>query len=116
MNKIYHLKTCNTCQRIIKELGAEGFEFQEIKTQPITAEQLDDWAKAVGSYKALFNMRAQKIKILGLAVNSLSEADFRRLILDEYTFLKRPVIVVGGQVFVGNSNATIAAAKAALGR
>ena len=111
MNKIYHLKTCSTCQRIIKELGSDGFDFQEIKTQPITEEQLDALAKTAGSYQTLFNGRAQKIKALGLDVKSLSEADFRKLILKEYTFLKRPVIVVGEKVFIGNSTATVVAAK-----
>ena len=32
MKKIYHLATCNTCQRIIQSLnGGEGFELQNIK-------------------------------------------------------------------------------------
>jgi arsenate reductase len=114
MNKIYHLKSCSTCQRIIKELGAGVFDFQEIKTQPITEAQLDALAKTVGSYQALFNTRAQKIKELGIEVKQLKEADYRKLILEEYTFLKRPVIVVGEMVFVGNSAATVEASKEAI--
>jgi arsenate reductase (glutaredoxin) len=114
MNKIYHLKTCSTCQRIIKELGAEGIDFQEIKTQPISEAQLDALAKTVGSYQALFNTRAQKIKLMGLDVKNLTEAECRKLILEEYTFLKRPVIVVGNNVFVGNSPATVSAVNEAL--
>ncbi len=112
--KIYHLKTCSTCQRIIKELGADGFDFQEIKTQPITEAQVDALAKTVGGYNALFNTRAQKIKEWGIVVKNLTEADYRKLILEEYTFLKRPVIVVAGNVFIGNAKATIDAVKAAL--
>ncbi len=112
--KIYHLKTCSTCQRIIKELGADGFDFQEIKTQPITEAQVDALAKTVGGYNALFNTRAQKIKEWGIVVKNLTEADYRKLILEEYTFLKRPVIVVAGNVFIGNAKATVDAVKAAL--
>lgn len=114
MKKIYHLKTCNTCQRIIGELNTDGVEMQEIKSQHINAEQLD-WLKGkVGSYEALFNKRAQKYRQQGLNEKSLSEADFRELILGEYTFLRRPVIVVDDQVFVGNSKKVVEAAKSAL--
>ncbi len=111
MKKIYHLKTCNTCQRIIGELNTAGVEMQEIKSQHITAEQLD-WIKdRVGSYEELFNKRAQKYRQQGLHEKNLSEADFRELILGEYTFLKRPVIVIGDEVFVGNSKKVVEAAK-----
>jgi len=87
MHKIYYLKTCSTCQRIIKELGADGFDFQEIKTLPITEAQLDALANTVGSYQTLFNTRAQKIKEWGIEVKNLTEADYRKLILKEFTFL-----------------------------
>jgi arsenate reductase len=114
MKKIYHLKTCNTCQRIIGELNTDGVEMQEIKSQPIAAEQLDWLKEKVGSYEALFNKRTQKYRRQGLHEKHLTEADFRALILREYTFLKRPVIVVANEVFVGNSKKVIEAAKQAL--
>ena len=42
MKKIYHLSTCSTCQRIIKELQPlTDFELQDIKTEPITPSQLE---------------------------------------------------------------------------
>lgn len=113
--KIYHLSTCNTCARIISELGLdEGVEFQEIKTQAITAEQLDEMKAATGSYESLFSRRAMKYRSMGLGDKNLTEDDYRGLILEEYTFLKRPVILVGDQVFVGNSKKVVAAAKEAL--
>ncbi len=113
--KIYHLSTCNTCARIISELNlGEGVEFQEIKTEAITAEQLDEMKAATGSYESLFSRRAMKYRSMGLGERTLTEADYRELILGEYTFLKRPVILVDDQVFVGNSKKVVAAAKAAL--
>lgn len=115
MNKIYHLATCSTCQRIIKELGGgEGFELQNIKEDKITPVQLEQMAEAAGSYEALFSRRAMKYRAMGLHEKSLSEKDYKDLILQEYTFLKRPVIFVGEAIFVGNSKKTVEAAKAAL--
>lgn len=116
MRKIYHLSTCDTCQRIIKELGLKekGFEFQDIKTENITASQLDAVKEKVGSYEELFSKRAIKFRSMGLNEMNLSEQDYRKYILEEYTFLKRPVIWVGDQVFVGNAKKTVEAAKAVL--
>lgn len=116
MKKIYHLGTCSTCVRIIKELGLKerGFDFQDIKTEPLTAEQLEAIKEAVGSYEALFSRKAMKFRSMGLKDKVLSEEDYKKLILDEYTFLKRPVIVIGDKHFVGNAKKTIEEAKEAL--
>ena len=113
MKKIYHLATCDTCKRIIKELGGlEGYEFQNIKEHNIEPDTLDMIAGKVGSYDALFSRRARKYRSLGLGEKDLSEKDIRGLILDEYTFLKRPVIISDEEIFVGNAPKEVARAKA----
>lgn len=115
MRKIYHLANCNTCQRIIGELNnGEGFELQNIKTEKMTAKQLEVMAEKAGSYEALFSRRAMKYKSMGLKERTLTETDYRDLILEEYTFLKRPVIFIENEIFVGNSKKVVAAAKAML--
>lgn len=113
---MYHLDTCNTCQRIIKDLEMEGkgIELQNIKAEKITAEQLDRMAELSGSYESLFSRRAMKYRSMGLNEKTLSESDYRSLILEEYTFLKRPVLVLGDQIFVGNTKKNVEAAKTAI--
>lgn len=113
MKKVYHLGTCSTCIRIIKDLQLEskGFEFQDIKTTSITPEQIDAMKEKAGSYEALFSKRAMKYRSMGLNEMELGEDDFRKYILEEYTFLKRPVIVVGDQQFVGNAKSTVEALR-----
>jgi arsenate reductase len=110
-HKLYHLATCSTCKRIIKELGdkAKSFEMQDIKTNKITAAQLDEMNALAGTYEALFSRRSQQYAARGLKEKTLSEQDYRDLILEEYTFLKRPVAIVGKEIFVGNSAEEIAA-------
>ena len=107
--KLYHLSTCSTCKRIIKELGnkIETFEMQDIKNEKITAAQLDELKTLAGSYEALFSRRSQQYAALGLKDKTLLEEDYRNFILQEYTFLKRPVAIVGKEIFVGNSADTI---------
>ena len=116
MKKIYCLSTCSTCNRILQEIGAgkKGFTLQDIKTEKITPSQLEELKEKAGSYEALFSRRALKYKELGLKDKQLTEKDYRNLILEEYTFLKRPVVLVGGKVFVGSEKKTVEALKEAV--
>ena len=115
MKNVYFLKTCNTCTRIINELNlSDDFKFQEIKSEPLTAKQVDELAKLAGSYEALFSKRAKLYKDMGLKNQNLTEKDFKHYLLEHYTFLSRPVIVINDKIFVGNSKKTIEAAKEAL--
>ena len=115
MIKIYHLASCTTNQRILKELEPDPeTEYQEIKTEPITPEQLDEMKAKAGSYEALFSKRAMKYRGWGLHEKKLTESDFRKYILEEYTFLKRPVILVDNEIFVGNAPKVVKAAKEAI--
>lgn len=114
MKKIYHLKTCDTCKRILNQLNLDGFTVQEIKSEPINIKQLEALYKLTNSYEALFNKRAKLYKEMGLKDLNLSEKDYKHYILDHYTFLKRPVAVIQDQVFVGNSKANVEALKKAL--
>ncbi|MBC8754224.1 hypothetical protein H2O64_06040 [Kordia sp. YSTF-M3] len=115
MKKIYHLKTCNTCQRIIKDIQpTSDFVLQGIKEEEITVKQLEEMHALSGSYEALFSKRAKLYKEMDLKNQELKEEDYKHYILEHYTFLKRPVIIVEDQIFIGNSAKTVAAAKEAI--
>ncbi|MDQ3051731.1 MAG: hypothetical protein M3Q95_12650 [Bacteroidota bacterium] len=115
MKKIYHLAICTTCQRILKELKpGPDYTLQNIKTEPITEKQLDQMAAMAGSYEALFSRIAIKYRVMGLNEKKLLEIDYRNYILKEYTFLKRPVFIIGKEIFIGNSPKNITAVKKAM--
>lgn len=108
MKKAYYLSSCDTCKRILNELNLPSdFKQHEIKTEKITASQLEEMKDLAGSYEALFNKRARLYKERGLKNKTLSEEDFKKLILEHYTFLKRPVFVLENEIFIGNSKKTI---------
>lgn len=113
MKKMYHLAVCTTCQAIIKEtkVDTHGFNMQDIKTEKITAAQLEEMKKMAGSYEALFSRRAMKYKELKLKDKPLTEKDYCNYILEEYTFLKRPVTIINKKIFIGNEKKTTAALK-----
>lgn len=116
MKKMFCLSTCTTCQAIIKDthIDKKGFEMQDIKTEKITAAQLDTLKEMAGSYEALFSRRAMKYKEMGLKDKKLEEKDYRQLILEEYTFLKRPVTIINNQVFIGSEKKAVEALKKAV--
>ena len=112
--KVYYLSTCNTCTRILNEIGTEGLTLQDIKTESITKEQLEEMYELAGSYEALFSKRAMKYRSMGLNEMELSEADLKKYILEEYTFLKRPVAIVDGEIFIGSAKKNVEALKSAV--
>jgi arsenate reductase len=115
MKKVYFLQTCDTCRRILKEVNLDGFERQEIKANPVTVSQLEEMYSFSNSYEALFNKRAKKYKSMGLKSELITEKEYKQFILDEYTFLKRPVFIVENNIFIGNSKKEIDRLKEDIG-
>ncbi len=112
--KAYILSTCSTCQRILKEINWEG-EIHDIKKDGVPTGLLDKIKKQEGSYEVAFSRRAMKYKSMGLKDKTLTEKDYKDLIRDEYTFLKRPVFLINDVCYIGNSKKNVLAVKDALG-
>ena len=111
MKAIFYLKTCDTCRKILASLpNTEGFDLREIKTQPMTEAELNEMHRLAGSYEALFSRKATLYKERGLKDKTLTEPDYKNLIMEHYTFLSRPVIVDGDTIFIGNSKKVVEAA------
>ena len=104
MKSVYFLSTCSTCQRILKLLNLPSdISLIDIKQTNIDGEALDKIAGMAGSYEQLFSKKAMKYKALGYVKLSLSKIEYRNIILEEYTFLRRPVIVYDEFFSIGNS-------------
>jgi len=115
MKKIYHLETCKTCQKILKELEPlDGIELREIKSKGVTPEELKEMRALTTSYEDLFSRRAMLFRQRGLNNQELGEDDYKNLILEHYTFLKRPVVVVADKIFIGNAKKQVEGAKTTL--
>ena len=97
MRVIYHLSTCSTCKKIIKEINPGiSVVLVDIKSESIPPHVLDFCKEKTGSYESL-----------------ITEPMYRALILEEYTFLKRPICIYDEIVTVGNSALEIEKAKEA---
>lgn len=96
----------------MSDLDLEGWTLRELKTENVTATELEAMHQLAGSYEALFSKRSTQIKAQGIEVSQLTEADYKKLILEHYSFLKRPVFLTEETIFIGNSPKTVEAVKA----
>ncbi|MGB4958459.1 MAG: ArsC/Spx/MgsR family protein [Saprospiraceae bacterium] len=107
MKRIYYLSTCDTCRKILAQINTEGVELINIREHLISKEDLMLMRKSVGSYELLFNKRAQKLKEMSEDQKPKKETDYKRLILSEYTFMKRPAAIIDEQIIVGNDKKAV---------
>ena len=114
-NTVFYLQTCDTSKKIMKDLGLDSaFDLREIKSNQITPEELDEMKELSGSYESLFSRRSRQFGARNLKGVELSETDYRTLILDEYTFLKRPVTILNNEIYIGNSKKEVEKLRLAL--
>jgi arsenate reductase len=108
MNTIYYLASCDTCRKIIKALPKNNnLVFHDIKQNPISIVELEEMYRLSGSYEALFSKKAILYKTLKLKDKSLTEDDYKKYILEHYTFLSRPVFIIDDKIYIGNSQKNI---------
>ena len=96
----------------MKELGIDESWIQlDIKNKNIAIEEIEYMCKLSGGYEALFSRKAIKFRERNLHLKELSENEYKNLILEEYTFLKRPVIIYNDKIYIGNNKKLIEALK-----
>ena len=104
MDKIFYLASCDTCRKIIKSLPKKNdLAFRDIKQNPILVDELEKMRELAGSYEALFSKKAQLYKSMDLKNKNLTEDDYKKYILEHYTFLSRPIFVINNKIYIGNS-------------
>ena len=116
MDIIYYLASCDTCRKIIKSLPKNhDFKFRDIKQDAITTEELEQMRELAGSYEALFSKKAQLYKSMDLKNKTLTEDDYKKYILEHYTFLSRPVFIINNKIYIGNTQQNMHQVMLALG-
>lgn len=101
------MKTCGTCTKILKQFDLSGWDLREIKSNNLTEEELAEMYAFTKSYEALFSKKSTQIKVREINLKTLEEKDFKALILDHYSFLKRPVFLTPKEIFIGNEKKTV---------
>lgn len=104
---VFYLKTCGTNKKIMSPMDLSNWETREIKSKPITETELEEMHQLAGSYEALFSRKSTQIKARNIDIKALQEPDFKALLLEHYSFLKRPVFILNDDIFIGNDKSNI---------
>lgn len=102
--KLYGLPHCSTCKKAVaflEDAGAEIEKFYDIKENRLTKKEVQKLVKLVGGVDKLFSKRAMKYRAMGLDKRELSGAEMIDLMTEEYTFIRRPVLVSGDFALAG---------------
>ena len=83
----------------------------DLKSTKISEKEINLLKDLSGSYESLFNKRSQLFKKRNLKNKNLSEQDYKNLILEHYTFMRRPILIHGKQIFIGNDKKNIDSLK-----
>ncbi len=103
MIRIYGIKNCDTMKKAFAWLDRHGiaYEFHDYKKAGAPADKLTAWSRQVG-WEALLNTRGTTWRKLAPAQQSgLDEARALRLMGEQPSLIKRPVIECDGAVIVG---------------
>jgi arsenate reductase (glutaredoxin) len=84
-----------------------NLEYHDIRQNSISEVELEEMHQLAGSYEALFSRKAQLYKSMDLKSKLLTEADYKKYILEHYTFLSRPVFIIDGKIYIGNSQKNV---------
>lgn len=94
--------------RILKELDLpKETLLQDVKQQPISPSQLQDLFDITQSYEALINKRSKVYAALKKEGTVFDEVLFKKLLLTEYSCLKRPILLWNGHYLIGNAKNTV---------
>ncbi len=107
MKRVYQLSTCSTCKRILDSVTwPEDIVIVDIKQHPIPDEVLEVLKTQYGSYEAVFSKKARRYADVKSSITC--DEDYKALLLSDYTFLRRPVIIYDGFYSVGNDRSAVA--------
>lgn len=101
---LHWLPHCTTCQKAVQYLEKKGYavaEFRDVKSDPLDRKEVERLSELVGGADELFSRRARKYREMNLSERELSSDEMIQLMVEEYTFIKRPVLVSDGRAVAG---------------
>ncbi|MDK8464964.1 ArsC family reductase [Marinobacter sp. SS13-12] len=101
--KLYGIRNCDTVKKARKWLDDAGidYEFHDFKKDGLDADRLSQWEQSAG-WEVLLNRRGTTWRKLPDEVrDNISAQSAHRLMLDNPSIIKRPVVEHGNTVSVG---------------
>jgi len=107
MPTIYGIPNCDTVRKARKWLTANGveFDFHDFRKQGLDEKQLKSWVKELG-WEVLLNKRGMMWrKLPDNKKENIDEKKAIAIMLAEPAIIKRPILDMGKQRYVGFSEA-----------
>src|SRR5690625_1811602 len=107
MIRVYGISNCNNIRKTkawLEEREAE-YEFIDVRKHPMSAEELADVVDKVG-LDVVLNKRGTTWRRLGMAGKDPGEQELFDLLLENQVLIKRPLIIKGEAVLVGDRKST----------
>lgn len=103
---LYWLSHCSTCKKahqFLENRGVKIARFHNLKEESLSQREVEELAEMLGGTGNLFSKRAIKYREMNLNERELSADEMLDLMSGEYTFIKRPVLVINGKAVAGFS-------------
>ncbi|AXP08701.1 ArsC family transcriptional regulator [Campylobacter hepaticus] len=101
--KLYGIKNCNSVKKAIDFLHEKDLDFEFLDIKKIGQEILSLWLKQK-SFEELINSAGLTAKKLGLnkeKIKNLNNKELEKIILDNPSCIKRPVIEYEKKIYIG---------------
>lgn len=103
MLTVYGIKNCDTVKKARKWLEAQGidYQFHDFREDGLDKKELNNWVEQLG-WEAIVNKRSTTWRNLSDKEKDISaKSQAIKLLLDNPTLIKRPVVVKNKTVLVG---------------
>lgn len=103
MLQMYGIKNCDTVKKARKFLEENNvdYEFHDFKKTAPTKKQIDTWLKHI-DWQVLLNMRGMTWRKLDDDTKAaINKTNAIKLMLENASIIKRPILEVGTKLFVG---------------
>ncbi|KGI55274.1 ArsC/Spx/MgsR family protein [Campylobacter sp. MIT 97-5078] len=101
--KVYGIKNCNSVKKSLIFLNEKNFEYEFLDIKKLDEKTLKSWLEK-RSFGELINTAGTTAKKLELNKEKLASSDEKtlfKLILENPSLIKRPVIEKDNQLFIG---------------
>lgn len=111
MIQVYVYSSCSSCRKTVEALEASGaaFEVRDYLKHRFTAGELREILTGVGLTPAMvLSTRSRIYRERELDAETLSDDELVRLMIEEPTLLRRPIVTSGEQVVIGHNPGRLA--------
>lgn len=112
MIDVYVYPSCSSCRKTVEELESNGVEFRvrDFRKERFTTDELANVLAQVEMTPPMaLSTRSRVYRERELDAETLGNDDLLKLMVEEPTLLRRPIVIKGDQVVIGHNPAKLAA-------